>query len=133
MREVLGSADCADAANSSCEEVVDAECESFAEDEELPIAKECHTSPMWLTRTRMITVHLIMCAKHLFNPTLEYSLYVHEGIFPCGYNHCWCTQCVCFSSQHVYDIKIALCRTIGPKCTSGAVKREKRSLLDAHC
>ena len=43
MRKVLGSADCVDAANSSCEEVVDAECESFAEDEELPIAKECHT------------------------------------------------------------------------------------------
>jgi hypothetical protein len=43
MREIEEPADCADAANSSCSEVVGADCESLADEEELPIAKGDHT------------------------------------------------------------------------------------------
>jgi len=43
MREIEEPTDCADAANSSCSEVVGADCESLADEEELPIAKGDHT------------------------------------------------------------------------------------------
>ena len=43
MREVPEPADCPDAANKSCAEVVGADCESLTDQEELPIAKGVDT------------------------------------------------------------------------------------------
>jgi hypothetical protein len=41
MRKLLETAECADAANNSCADIVlDSDCESLSDEEELPILKE---------------------------------------------------------------------------------------------
>ena len=57
MREIEEPADCADAANSSCSEVVGVDCESLADEEELPIAKEDHT---WEKTKKNATVRKLL-------------------------------------------------------------------------
>ena len=58
MREVPEPADCPDAANKSCAEVVGADCESLTDQEELPIAKGVDTLKQNL-RTTFLTIKTI--------------------------------------------------------------------------